>query len=155
MLTAPINPRLSERLKMSADHLGSLRRLLDLAASLEAPTATALEAPPSESLPEVQPLLSDQIRRPVDLIWMVGVADAFLSGVVGGTKVGDSILAWRGPESLPSDELGPVLESCPKDWYGMVGPEQLLLTVAPCWIIRSILSCGCGVWIALVYVIFS
>ena len=78
---------------MSADHLGSLRRLLDLAASLEAPTATALEAPPSESLPEVQPLLSDQIRRPVDLIWMVGVADAFLSGVVGGTKVGDSILA--------------------------------------------------------------
>jgi hypothetical protein len=54
--------RLRERTEMFADHLGPLRILLgtpDKAVAYD-----ALSAPPSESLPlpEVQPLLDDQIR---------------------------------------------------------------------------------------------
>ena len=54
--------RLRERTEMFADHLGPLRILLGT--SDRAVAYDALSAPPSESLPlpEVQPLLDDQIR---------------------------------------------------------------------------------------------
>ena len=49
---------LREKAEMSADHLGPLRMLLE---PLD-PKEAAGWAPPSETLPDVQPLLSDQIR---------------------------------------------------------------------------------------------
>ena len=56
--------RLLERTEMFADHLGPLRILLGPTADRAPVAYDALSAPPSESLPlpEVQPLLDDQIR---------------------------------------------------------------------------------------------
>lgn len=55
---------LQERAEMFADHLGSLQILVELREAV-GPEVFELSAPPSETLPElpdVQPLLSDQIR---------------------------------------------------------------------------------------------
>lgn len=56
--------RLRERTEMFADHLGPLRVLLGPQPDRASVAYDALSAPPSESLPlpEVQPLLDDQIR---------------------------------------------------------------------------------------------
>jgi len=98
--------RLRERTEMFADHLGPLRILLgtpDKAVAYD-----ALSAPPSESLPlpEVQPLLDDQIRPE-----MLGAifarspeGDAFLAAAAQAAEAATAAEAEAGEDPAEAAE---------------------------------------------------
>ena len=92
--------RLRERTEMFADHLGPLRILLGPTADRAPVAYDALSAPPSESLPlpEVQPLLDDQI------------SPEMLGAIFARSPEGDAFLAAAQAEAATAPETAEAAE---------------------------------------------